>query len=219
MQVTVNPVYTSNTGLGEFTLAWNEVFNNFPSFHSTKPHIYIELDGNRLISEDPQSPHGLYLHYVNPLHLVFYAQSNSETPVPATAHVIYCVNRDNRISKVPNALSLDASRIFERIQIISGDYFDVAGNVNRVRGGWDLLPESPSGLQALTFLFKPRQGRWFGPAPIAKDLYVEGVGWVNNSIATPITSEHFFVKIVAESTDVSEIASIDTSFTVSKRNS
>jgi len=192
-----------------FTVVFSEGLNTFPSFLSTKPHLYLRIPGGRLASPDPQERRRPYLHHASELRNVFYAQSRASTPVPAESHFLYCLNERGMEGKVLGALVLDTN----------GPWDYVEGSVPEIMNRGLTTTALRGRLTLDRFLQKPRNEKLQLPGPVATDQKIGSAAWQNNVLLTKLRGAQILIKLAVSTTQLRSLFAIATQYTVAKTNS
>jgi len=111
--------------------------------------------------------------------------------------------------KLGGFLQIDCSNVWDQIEALSNSFRSPAGVERRARALVSML----SGL------FQARGGRWQGPIPRSNQVWENGA-WLplDQSVILHSSSEQLFIKLITSSSDLRDIALVDTYYVVSRRN-
>jgi hypothetical protein len=207
-------------GYEPFTLVYSEAQQAFTSFLSHSPTMFIQLAGNRLISQSPEdTDNRLYLHFDSgaPDYGLFYGNSIQGTAADAAdSYILFVVNKGGpSVTKIPNS--------FLAIQEKPWTHLEVASNkqTNAFRDQRYLRVRRPIAdyANAPNFAWQPAGGKWLGPMPMATDYYLESLGvWNNNQTIERLKGEEIYIKLeLIETNTYRDLFSVQTYFHPSKK--
>jgi len=122
--------HTDNNYYNEYTIAFNEQKNQFTTFYTFKPTIYLKYK-DVFLSPDPQAPNTIYLHNIGG-YCQWYNGNNED------GHLTLVYSGDNNMVKMLHALLVGVKPAPTRIDISTQDHhtFMLTSDFDDMNGNW-----------------------------------------------------------------------------------
>lgn len=122
--------HTDNNYYNEYTVAFNEQKNQFTTFYTFKPTIYLKYK-DTLLSPDPQAPNTVYIHNVGG-YCQWYNGNNED------GHITLVYSGDNNMVKMLHSLLLGVNPAPSRVDIYTQDHhtFMLTNDMEDMNGNW-----------------------------------------------------------------------------------